>query len=179
MLSGLKHPPFAADRKSIVIVNAIESSNIRQLSQAVVSTGDAATIAAPNTQEDRYEPQASSGEKFLYSRRDILDPVVGQDAKAEEEQVRQLCDRDREVRVHEGAHLAILGGNAVGGASFTYQIGPDGRAYAVGGSVTADLTGAVGPGGDASKSAIIRAAALAGANPSAADAMVAARVAQR
>ena len=56
----------------------------------------------------------------------------------EKKQVQKLKNRDREVRAHEAAHLAAAGPYATRGASFSYQKGPDGRQYAVGGEVGID-----------------------------------------
>jgi hypothetical protein len=52
----------------------------------------------------------------------------------EQAQVAKLKARDREVRAHEQAHAAV-GGAAAGAPSYSYQQGPDGRQYAVGGEV--------------------------------------------
>jgi hypothetical protein len=52
----------------------------------------------------------------------------------------QLKARDREVRAHEAAHLAAAGRYATSGASYTYQKGPDGMAYAIGGEVNIDVS---------------------------------------
>lgn len=88
----------------------------------------------------------------------------------EKRQVNKLQDRDREVRAHEAAHLAAAGGLARGGASFSYQTGPDGRAYAVGGEVSIDTSPVDGnPQATIQKAQTIRAAALAPAQPSGAD----------
>jgi hypothetical protein len=46
---------------------------------------------------------------------------------------------DGAVRAHEQAHLAALGPYARSGADYSYMIGPDGRRYAVGGSVDVSL----------------------------------------
>ena len=51
----------------------------------------------------------------------------------QQQEVAELKSRDREVRSHEQAHLAAAGPYASGAPSFTYQEGPDGRRYAVGG----------------------------------------------
>jgi hypothetical protein len=88
------------------------------------------------------------------------------------ELVHQLQARDREVRQHEQSHAAILGPYAVGTPSYAYQIGPDGRPYAVGGSQEVDLSRTGDAGTDAIKSARIRAAAGGVQNPSAADGAV-------
>jgi hypothetical protein len=49
-------------------------------------------------------------------------------------QLAKLQARDREVRAHEQAHAAA-GGAAAGAPSYSYQTGPDGKQYAVGGEV--------------------------------------------
>ncbi|WP_375183387.1 putative metalloprotease CJM1_0395 family protein, partial [Marinobacter sp.] len=52
-----------------------------------------------------------------------------------EQELKQLSElkaRDREVRAHESAHQAV-GGQYAGSVSYTYQRGPDGAQYAVGG----------------------------------------------
>ena len=45
---------------------------------------------------------------------------------------------DAKVRAHEAAHVAAGGGVVKGGATYTYQRGPDGKQYAVGGEVAID-----------------------------------------
>ncbi|MCK9173267.1 MAG: hypothetical protein M0O99_07240, partial [Desulfuromonas thiophila] len=57
---------------------------------------------------------------------------------AELEQVRQLQQRDQEVRVHEAAHAAA-GGPYAGAPTLRYKTGPNGRRYAVEGAVNVDL----------------------------------------
>ncbi|RPH38701.1 MAG: hypothetical protein EHM86_09190, partial [Desulfobulbaceae bacterium] len=47
-------------------------------------------------------------------------------------QLSELKGRDREVRAHEQAHLSVAGQYAAGGASYTFQRGPDGNSYAIG-----------------------------------------------
>lgn len=93
-------------------------------------------------------------------------------------QLEKLKARDREVRAHEMAHLAAAGGLAMSGASFTYQRGPDGASYAIGGEVQIDTSGGSTPEETIRKAQIIRAAALAPAEPSGQDRSVAAKAAQ-
>ncbi len=50
---------------------------------------------------------------------------------AEEEKVRDLEERDRQVRQREEAHARAAGNLAKGGPRYTYEIGPDGKRYAV------------------------------------------------
>lgn len=86
----------------------------------------------------------------------------------------QLKKADAAVRAHEQAHLAAAGGLAVSAASFSYQKGPDGRNYAVGGEVQIDTSKGSSPEETVAKMMQVRAAALAPANPSPQDRKVAA-----
>ena len=56
----------------------------------------------------------------------------------------RLQARDRLVRAHEHAHMAAGGGQVAGVARYDYQTGPDGRQYAVGGSVSVVMTSVPG-----------------------------------
>ena len=101
---------------------------------------------------------------------------TGPNQLSEEEQkvVRELQQRDQEVRRHEAAH-ASAGGALAGSPTFTYQRGPDGRQYAVGGSVSIDTSPVKGdPEATLQKARQIRSAALAPADPSGQDKSVAA-----
>jgi hypothetical protein len=91
----------------------------------------------------------------------------------------RLHARDTEVRGHEAAHMAAGGRYVRGGASFSYEKGPDGRQYAVGGEVGIDTAPIPGkPAETLAKMQTVRAAALAPSEPSAADAAVAAAASQ-
>ncbi len=92
----------------------------------------------------------------------------------EEAAVRQLKARDREVRTHEQAHVAA-GGQHAGGASYSYEMGPDGKRYAVGGEVPIDTSQASTPEATIQKARTVRKAALAPAKPSSADKQVASK----
>lgn len=92
--------------------------------------------------------------------------------------VAELQKRDREVRAHEMAHLAAGAGVTRGGATYTYQRGPDGRLYAVGGEVGIDTSRGGSPEETIERAQQIRAAALAPAQPSAQDMKVAAAASQ-
>ena len=90
----------------------------------------------------------------------------------------ELKARDREVRAHELAHQAV-GGQFAGAVSFTFQRGPDGAQYAVGGEVSIDTSPvAEDPQATIDKMRVVRAAALAPAEPSAQDRAVAAQATQ-
>lgn len=94
-------------------------------------------------------------------------------SRDEERMVRELQLRDREVRAHEAAHKAA-GGSLAGGMSLSYQTGPDGRQYAVGGEVSIDTGSAGDPQATIGKMRQVIAAALAPADPSSQDRAVAA-----
>lgn len=90
--------------------------------------------------------------------------------------VESLKQRDSEIRAHEAAHLAAAGQYSMGGAKFTYRLGPDNRMYAVHGEVRIDPSPIPGdPYATLQKSEVVRRAAMAPANPSAADKAAAAR----
>lgn len=93
-------------------------------------------------------------------------------------QVDKLKARDAEVRQHEQAHLAAAGGLALSGASYTYQRGPNGVNYAIGGEVQIDTSPGSTPQETISRARAVAAAALAPADPSGADRAVAAQAAQ-
>lgn len=99
-------------------------------------------------------------------------------SEAELKQLADLKARDREVRAHEAAHQAV-GGQYSGAISYTYQRGPDGAQYAVGGEVPIDVAPVAGnPQATIEKMRVVRAAAMAPAQPSAQDRAVAAQAMQ-
>jgi hypothetical protein len=89
--------------------------------------------------------------------------------------INQLQSASTRVKAHEQAHMAVLGGAAGGGIHYTYVRGPHGGRYAVAGSIDVDLEPVHGnPEATIKKAKQIWRAALAPANPSAADMKVAA-----
>ncbi len=98
---------------------------------------------------------------------------------AESMYLARLRSRDAEVRAHEQAHMAAVDGYARGGPRYNYIMGPDGRLYAVGGSIDVDLSPVPGnPEATIRKARIIRRAALAVMDPSSADLRIASRAYQ-
>lgn len=99
----------------------------------------------------------------------------------EDSELQELADlkaRDREVRAHEAAHQAV-GGQYAGSISYVYERGPDGAQYAVGGEVSIDTSPVQGdPQATIEKMRVVRAAALAPAEPSPQDRAVAAEAMQ-
>lgn len=90
-----------------------------------------------------------------------------------QKELEKLKSTDREVRAHEAAHQSASGGLARGGANFTYEQGPDGQLYAVGGEVKIDTSEGSTPMETLLRARQIRAAALAPSQPSAQDRAVA------
>ena len=94
-------------------------------------------------------------------------------SSSEKQLVSELQARDTEVRAHEAAHQAA-GGGMTGGASFTYEKGPDDRMYAVGGEVPIAIKDGSTPQEKIANARQVQAAAMAPANPSGQDYAVAA-----
>lgn len=118
-----------------------------------------------------FAPQASAPAR----QRTSVEPELTPEQQAK---VEQLKARDLEVRQHEQAHLAAAGSLATSGANYTYERGPNGVNYAVGGEVGIDTSPGRTPEETLEKARQIQAAALAPAEPSSADRSVAARAAQ-
>lgn len=96
----------------------------------------------------------------------------------EQKQAEDLEHIDKHVRAHEAAHQGAAGGLARG-KSFTYQQGPDGKQYAVGGEVQIDMSAVEGdPRATIAKMQRVRAAALSPADPSSQDRQVAVQAAR-
>lgn len=111
-------------------------------------------VSAPTTSySDRTEARAIAADKTRAQ------------ASGNDPQLKQLQQRDRIVRAHEQAHLAASGGLAMGGASFSYQLGSDGKQYAIGGEVRIDVSPGRTPEESLKKAQQIRSAALAPADP--------------
>ena len=99
---------------------------------------------------------------------------TGELPEEQQKVVDELKSTDREVRTHEQAHLAAAGGFAKGGPTYSYQRGPDGQQYAVGGEVAIDTSPIPGdPEATIVKARVVRAAANAPAEPSSQDRAVA------
>jgi hypothetical protein len=91
----------------------------------------------------------------------------------EERLVNELQARDSEVKAHEAAHQAA-GGGMTGAATYTYQQGPDGKMYAIGGEVSISMSSGSTPQETIANARQIAAAAMAAGDPSPQDHAVAA-----
>ncbi len=90
----------------------------------------------------------------------------------EERLIKDLQARDSEVKAHEAAHQAA-GAGMTGAASYTYQQGPDGKMYAIGGEVSISMQTGSTPEETIANARKIVAAAMAPSNPSPQDNAVA------
>ena len=148
------------------------------------SSGNGENTGSTNTNTDATGKTNSSGTGRVSGTGTGSDPTDGRQGKpgelsqAEQAQVKDLQKRDREVRQHEMAHLAASGGLAMSGATYSYQVGPDGISYAVGGEVRIDVSPGRTPEETLARAQTIRAAALAPADPSGQDLAVASAATQ-
>lgn len=119
-----------------------------------------------------------SGRSSVNSDTDKKD--MEREIRQEEQRIlQQLKSRDREVRAHEAAHMAAGRPYIRSGPSYTYQRGPDGRSYAIGGQVQLDTSEERNdPEATLNKAEQVRRAALAPAQPSPQDLSVAADASQ-
>lgn len=88
--------------------------------------------------------------------------------------VAKLAARDRDVRAHEAQHMAAAGSMA-SGVEYTYEMGPDGKLYAVDGKVNITIPAGQTPEQALSTARQLRAAANAPSDPSGQDMTVAAQ----
>lgn len=127
----------------------------------------------------KYEPTQALYAKEEGAQKDVnkeeakIKPSSEELSSSDKQVITQLQQRDNEVRAHEAAHIAAGGSAVSGGASFTYQEGPDGKLYAIGGEVPISVSPGSSPQDTISVARQIQAAALAPANPSPQDLKVA------
>lgn len=148
-------------------VNAGAPAPVAQTPESSKTDEQAADTS--KTAEQGQKPEQEAKEK---------DPLT--DTSSEEyAQVKELQARDTEVRAHEQAHLSAAGKYATGGATFSYQTGPDGQQYAIGGEVGIDVSSIPDdPQATIAKMEVVQRAAMAPAEPSGQDVRVAAQAAQ-
>lgn len=129
---------------------------------------DEGAVAAESENDDRpigREQQNRGSENVQFSEDELRE-------------IEQLAARDREVRAHEQAHVSV-GGQYTGAASLSFQEGPNGVRYAIGGEVSISSGAVPGdPQATVAKAQQVQRAALAPADPSTQDRMVAANAAR-
>ena len=134
---------------------------------------------APSTAQDGTQtPKSTDAPSAAKARRGDSTQLGPKRLTPDQERlVQELAQTDQKVRAHEAAHQAAAG--SLGGAvSYTFETGPDGKSYAVGGEVPVDMSSGRTPEETLSKAEQIRAAALAPADPSPQDLSVAAQASE-
>lgn len=146
-----------------------------------------AAVAQPEKKADRFESSGAGEKKLQEEKKNDAETARpgaprGVNGKAldpeQQQRVTELQRADREVRAHESAHKAV-GGSLAGSIGLSYETGPDGRQYAVGGEVGIDSGPEKDPKATITKMQRVIAAALAPANPSSQDRAVAAQAQSR
>lgn len=152
--------------------------NISSDAQVLLTQTQGEFLASAHTEkkgssDNKKQDKGSSGEKKTSSSE------LKSDRSGDEETIRQLKERDAEVRAHELKHLASAGQYASGGIVYDYQVGPDGHLYAVGGHVNVNTGSVAGdPEATLQKARTLRMTAMAVGDPSTADSAVAQEAAQ-
>lgn len=125
-----------------------------------------------------YSPPSAGNKKDPQSSSAASNGDTAALSEDQRQQVEKLAETDRKVRAHEAAHLAAAAGIAIGGASFGYESGPDGKRYAISGDVQIAMSAGKTPEETIARAEQVRRAALAPADPSSQDQTVAAEAAQ-
>lgn len=154
---------------SVASVNAFSHATSAQGRRS--GLGDAHNSASV-TNSTEVGGEERSANEALTNRRTQETSQSSRLTPEEQQQLKELQQRDRDVKAHELAHKAA-GGRYVTGGSFSYQTGPDGHRYAIGGEVTIDSSSGNSPEETLRKAELIRRAALAPADPSPQDYRVA------
>lgn len=161
--------PFSPLGKQVVGLESVEAKEdvftpVEELAETAATLNRRTEELKNNQDQSAEEPAGDAGE---------------QSGPLDDRQLLQeLASRDREVRAHEAAHAAV-GGQFAGAPRFTFQRGPDGVNYAVGGEVSISLPSSGGdPAATLRAAEQIRQAALAPADPSATDQRIAAQAAR-
>lgn len=152
--------------------SAAQDQRVEFGSAVVFESGDTAT----KNQSDLYGSNGRMREAFQEGAgEDGAEPNSAESAADSEDAalIEKLRQRDAHVRGHEMAHLMAADGQAQGTPQYTYQTGPDGRAYAIGGSVNISVTRTGDPEHDARQAETARRAATAVGDPSVQDSLTA------
>lgn len=160
---------YDAKGKETETQQAIEGRGERQGNE---QSNDAEGQREQSSQQDKQQAAEQQQAKRQQAEQEKVE-------QQEQQQIQELESRDQEVKAHEQAHAAV-GGRYAGAPSYSYELGPDGKQYAVGGEVQIDISPIPGdPQATVQKMQQVRAAALAPAEPSAADRRIAAEAMQR
>ncbi len=112
-------------------LNDIGSNYYVKLNEKEILIYEKKELTEPKTEQEK-QLQKDEEKKIKEAS---LESVVDKLTPDEERLLLDLQARDSEVHAHEAAHQAA-GGGMTGAASYTYQQGPDGKMYAIGGEVS-------------------------------------------
>lgn len=154
-------------------MSTISSVSTPFLSPSTINRAKRSPHETPTQRTDGSRPLVAASKAVTAKK------VPGSPSQEQQAVIVDLRQRDAEVRRHEAAH-ASAGGQFAGAPSFQFTKGPDGRSYAVSGEVPIDLSPVPDdPQATIQKMRQVKRAALAPANPSAADRGVAASADQQ
>lgn len=155
-------------------VKAVDEKSVQTQATSITYKENNENTSNNNSNNNENTSSYLTGEEILASRPEKSSSSDKQLTEEEQKQIDELKARDREVKTHEQAHIAAGGSYVKGGATYDYQTGPDGKQYAVGGSVNIDTSPVDGdPEATIAKAQVIIKAALAPAEPSGQDQKVA------
>jgi len=130
-------------------------------------------IYEDNSKENKKDIANKKLEEEKNTQKDEKGSALPNKLSANEERlIKDLQSRDGEVKSHESAHQAA-GGGMTGAATFTYQQGPDGKMYAIGGEVSISYKSGSTPQETIANARQVIAAAMAPGSPSSQDFAVA------
>ena len=179
----------------IASLNSADSAHLRVGQTQIEHTGSViqaidqlATVAVASNNRSQITTTGNynhiSDKQVAAIGRDVIAEVQNQREQElllealERRQIQEFAVRDRQVRNHERAHAAA-GGQYAGLPRYTFERGPDGINYAVGGEVSISSGPVAGdPAATIQKAQVVRRAALAPSEPSAQDRIVAAQASQ-
>ena len=155
-------------------VKAVDEKSVQTQATSSTYKENNENTSSNNSNNNENTSSYLTGEEILASRPEKSSSSDKQLTEEEQKQIDELKARDREVKTHEQAHIAAGGSYVKGGATYDYQTGPDGKQYAVGGSINIDTSPVDGdPEATIAKAQVVIKAALAPAEPSGQDQKVA------
>jgi len=171
----IPQPPSTAENPSTKNSTEFAEQPKTQFENSLQTEQDKNAAEKEQSQQQNGDDENNGEQKDGEKRNDASDKRTNEALAAEEiQQVQNLRNRDREVRAHEQAHVAV-GGNLAGPANLSFTTGPDGKRYASSGEVSIDISKVPNdPAASIQKFEQVQRAALAPANPSSQDLRVAA-----